>query len=128
MQKGELKELVNAAWERLLAATPNQATNLLAECLDKSERIEKDHRRFIAHGVPNARYRLTTTEAARYFVVKLTSEAIPVPKTWTDFQSWRADMPLCQALREQIQGAGKGPALIQSEAFKAIDYAGDIAL
>jgi hypothetical protein len=129
MKRKELKNQVYLAWATIERAAGG--SSLLGKALAESERIEREHRamgrRFLA-GISRPRYALNVYDTARYFVAKITSERHPVPKSWREVTNWRADFPLCQALREEIKAAGNGAALVRTEGFKAIDYAGDIAL
>jgi hypothetical protein len=129
----ELKRLVREAWAAIVRA--GQHSEYLEKALAECERVEREHRAFMGRAPYRAKYTLSVADTARYFVAKITSESHAVPKTWTDVVQIRRDFHYCGALREAILeravdlgDGGIMRALVRSEEFKAIDYAGDIAL
>lgn len=125
MKSADLLREVKVAWFAVERA--GQHSDLLAKCVEASETVERNHRR-MGRSIASARYSLSVEWTARYFVAKIVSREIQVPRTWSEFAAFRADFPLCQALREEIARSGKLEALERTEAFNAIDYAGDISI
>lgn len=130
MKKSTLETEVKNAWWALERVAGH--LDLLGKCVAESLRVEKEHRamgkRFT--GGRN-RYTLSAEWAARYFVCKHVAEVIEVPKTWREFDGYRADVAMCQALREELLADAKrdvGGVLAKGGTFAEIDYAGDIAL
>jgi hypothetical protein len=135
MKRAQVLKEVQAAWWALERVAGH--TDLLGKCEAESLRVEKEHRamgRRFTNGANH--YTMSAEWAARYFVVKHVCEHMPIPQTWAAFEGYRVDVAMSQALREQLQKHRDASVRVSynsmrrnlTEAFKAIDYAGDIAL
>jgi hypothetical protein len=126
--RAQVKAAIVSEWERLSRIAGCES--LFDKALFASREVETAHRRMGRNFTRGAaKYAVSIELAAQYQVCKWVATAIVVPKDWSTFEGFRADIVLCQALCESLVKRGHKLYLAdQSSDFLAIDYAGDIAL
>lgn len=123
MTKDKVRKIVNEAWFDLQTMCNNHyASDLLRRAIAESERVERDHRRFVG---PPSRYRSSVATSARYQVIWWVCQGTLCRRVgWLEAAETRRDIVICCGIHEKLRAARVSLAPLKQAA--ELDYVDDL--